>query len=108
MNQKQIEASELINQINELAEKLSVLIDSDSENLLGYTITLATSVLDDDGTLDSKSIISGQSLEIASVQTNIMFDNNDYFTTMCYAMLKAHKLKQAYVDELLNKATNQN
>ncbi|MER3499684.1 MAG: hypothetical protein C4308_14175, partial [Chitinophagaceae bacterium] len=93
MTQNQIEAIKLINQINVLAEELSSLIKSDSENLLGYTVTVITSFVDDDEMLNGKSIIKGRSLDIANVHSEIMFDNDDYFTTMCFSLTEAIKLK---------------
>ena len=90
MTQNQIEAIKLINQINELAEKLSSLIKSDSKNFYGYSLTLATSVVDENRKLKVNSIISGNSLDLANVHTEIMAGNEDYFNMINWALAKVN------------------
>ena len=108
MATKQTYARILVNQINELAEKLSSLIESDSENLRGYTITQATSVPDEEGHLKMKSIIGGSYDDIEIIQTDLMTETPDYLAIMSFSWASAYESKKSSAKELLNKALPKN
>ncbi|MER3499821.1 MAG: hypothetical protein C4308_14990, partial [Chitinophagaceae bacterium] len=93
MTAAQIEATELINQINETAEKLSALIESDLEKLNGYALTIVTSALDEKGKLSVKSFLTGKRSLISNAQKELMMKRINFFRAIFYALKKAYKHK---------------
>ena len=99
MTANQIKANELAKQINETAEKLSKLIESNSEKLKGYTVTVAMSVLDEEGKVKFNSIRGGKLKDIENIHTDLMTNDANYLEICHQAFEMSYNAKKQQQNE---------
>ncbi|MER3499822.1 MAG: hypothetical protein C4308_14995, partial [Chitinophagaceae bacterium] len=104
----QIKANELVKQINETAQRLSSLINSDSKNLQGFAFTQVTSFIDEKGYIQVYSFSTGKGDELSKLQTDLMIKNNSYFHAIFNALAKTFERKKNYVKGVLRKVLEKN
>ncbi|MER3499817.1 MAG: hypothetical protein C4308_14970 [Chitinophagaceae bacterium] len=80
------------------------MIESDSKKLKGYTVTVAMSILDEEGKVKFNSIRGGKLKDIESVHTDLMTNDANYLEISHQAFEMAYNAKK---NKLITRKTNE-